>query len=64
MKMKQGDIIDNAQKSLADAGTFLNGIQGSILFNCVLRYLELKELNKLDAFNSGVFWHASGAGRN
>ena len=50
--LKQGDIIDHAQKSLADAGKFLPGIQGSILFNCVLRYLELKELGKLDAFNN------------
>jgi hypothetical protein len=31
--LKQGDIIDNAQRSLANAGTFLPGIQGSILFN-------------------------------
>jgi methyl-accepting chemotaxis protein len=27
------------------------GVQGSILFNCVLRYLELKELRKVDVFN-------------
>jgi hypothetical protein len=50
--LKQGDIIANAQASLAEAGTFLPGIQGGILCNCVLRYLELKETNKLDAFNN------------
>ncbi|MCL2761658.1 MAG: methyl-accepting chemotaxis protein [Treponema sp.] len=50
--LKQGDIIADAQKSLADAARHLPGIQGSILFNCVLRYLELKELKKVDAFNN------------
>jgi len=50
--LKQGDIITNAQKSITDAGAYLGGIQGSILFNCVLRYLELKELDKLDEFNN------------
>ena len=51
--LKQGDIIADAQESLTYAERFLPaGIQGSILFNCVLRYLELKELRKLDAFNN------------
>ena len=50
--LKQGDIITHAQESFNDAAKHLPGIQGSILFNCVLRYLELKELNKLDAFNN------------
>jgi hypothetical protein len=50
--LRQGDIIANAQDSLTEAGTFLPGIQGGILCNCVLRYLELKESNKLEAFNS------------
>jgi hypothetical protein len=50
--LKQGDIIANAEKGLSDAGTFLPGIQGGILCNCVLRYLELKETNKLNAFNN------------
>ena len=50
--LKQGDIISHAQNSLVNAGKYLSGIQGSILFNCVLRYLELKELNKLDDFNN------------
>jgi hypothetical protein len=50
--LKQGDIIANAEKSLAEAGMYLPDIQGGILCNCVLRYLELKELNKLAAFNN------------
>ncbi|MCL1814283.1 MAG: response regulator [Treponema sp.] len=50
--LKQGDIIDHTEKGLADAAHFLPGIQGCLLFNCVLRYLEIKELNKLDEFNN------------
>jgi signal transduction histidine kinase/CheY-like chemotaxis protein len=50
--LKQGDIIDHTKKGLAAAAQFLPGIQGCLLFNCVLRYLEIKELNKLDAFNN------------
>ena len=50
--LKQGDIIADAKNSVTDAQRYLPGIQGCLLFNCVLRYLELKELNKLDAFNS------------
>ena len=50
--LKQGDIIADARNSVADAQRYLPGIQGCLLFNCVLRYLELKELHKLDAFNS------------
>ena len=49
--LKQGDIIADAKRSVEDAGRFLPGIQGGILFNCVLRYLELKELRKCDEFN-------------
>jgi hypothetical protein len=50
--LKQGDIIDNTQKAVREAGEFLPDVQGALLFNCVLRYLELKELRKLDAFNN------------
>ncbi|MDR0453309.1 MAG: response regulator [Deferribacteraceae bacterium] len=50
--LNQGDIISHAEKSLEAAEQFLPSIQGCLLFNCVLRYLELKELDKLDAFNS------------
>ena len=50
--LKQGDIISDAKNSIIDAQRYLPGIQGCLLFNCVLRYLELKELNKLDTFNS------------
>jgi hypothetical protein len=50
--LKQGDIIDHTKNGLAAAAQFLPGIQGCLLFNCVLRYLEIKELNKLDAFNN------------
>lgn len=50
--LRQGDIISDARESLDSAMRFLPGIQGCILFNCVLRYLELKELNKLTSFNN------------
>jgi signal transduction histidine kinase/CheY-like chemotaxis protein len=50
--LKQGDIINHAEKSLSAAAQFLPGIQGCLLFNCVLRYLELKELDKIDSFNN------------
>ncbi|MDR0451012.1 MAG: FIST C-terminal domain-containing protein, partial [Treponema sp.] len=50
--LRQGDVISNAQSALAEARRFLpGGVQGSLLFNCVLRYLEIKELRKLDEFN-------------
>ncbi|MDR1100314.1 MAG: methyl-accepting chemotaxis protein, partial [Treponema sp.] len=50
--LRQGDIISNAKNALEEARNFIPGeIQGSLLFNCVLRYLEIKELRKLDEFN-------------
>jgi signal transduction histidine kinase/CheY-like chemotaxis protein len=50
--LRQGDIISHTEKSFADVTQFLPGIQGGLIFNCVLRYLELKELNKTDTFNN------------
>jgi len=50
--LKRGDIIGHAMNSLTTAMQFLPGIQGCMLFNCVLRYLELKELDLIDDFNS------------
>jgi signal transduction histidine kinase/CheY-like chemotaxis protein len=50
--LKQGDIIEHTKNGLAEAAQFLPGIQGCLLFNCVLRYLEIRELDKLDAFNN------------
>jgi signal transduction histidine kinase/CheY-like chemotaxis protein/HPt (histidine-containing phosphotransfer) domain-containing protein len=49
--LKRGDIIAHTEKSFADVTQFLPGIQGGLIFNCVLRYLELKEINKVNAFN-------------
>jgi len=49
--LRQGDIIANANKSIERASQFLTGIQGCLLFNCMQRYLELIELDKIDAFN-------------
>ncbi len=49
--LKQGDILDNARKALEEARDYVPNLQGAILFNCVLRYLEMKELNKLKDFN-------------
>ncbi|MDR1909466.1 MAG: FIST C-terminal domain-containing protein, partial [Spirochaetaceae bacterium] len=61
--LKQGDIIDNAEKAMREAGEFLSNVRGALLFNCVLRYLEFKELRKIDAFND-VFKGLDFAGFN
>jgi hypothetical protein len=50
--LEQGDLLANAREGLAKATGYLKGIRGAILFNCVLRYLEMKEDNKIEAFNS------------
>ena len=49
--LKHGDIIANAKESLVEARQYLPEIQGSLLINCALRYLELNELHKCDDFN-------------
>ena len=49
--LRQGDIIANAKNCIVKTSRFLTGIQGCLIFNCVQRYLELIEQNKIDAFN-------------
>jgi hypothetical protein len=50
--LQQGDMVGNAKNALEEVRTYIPGeIQGSLLFNCVLRYLETKELRKQDEFN-------------
>ncbi|MDR1301722.1 MAG: FIST C-terminal domain-containing protein [Treponema sp.] len=49
--LRRGDIIAHTRKSLEDARQYLASIQGALLFNCVLRYVEMKELNKVVEFN-------------
>ena len=49
--LEQGDIIAHAEQCLTGASQFLPGIQGVLLFNCILRYLELRELDKVNSFN-------------
>jgi hypothetical protein len=49
--LKQGDIIAHARKSLEDARQYLPHIEGALLCNCVLRYVELQQLNKIAEFN-------------
>lgn len=49
--LKQGDLLLNARNGIARARSFLPGIRGALLFNCVLRYLEMKEDNEVKAFN-------------
>jgi hypothetical protein len=61
--LKRGDIIAHARKSLEDARQYLSNIQGALLFNCVLRYIETQELGKIDEFNR-VFESVSFAGFN
>ena len=52
--LRQGDILANTRAALAEAREYLPDIQGALLFNCVLRYLEIKELKIVDSFN-GLF---------
>jgi hypothetical protein len=49
--LRRGDIIAHARTSLEDAYQYLPSIQGALLFNCVLRYVELQELKKVAEFN-------------
>jgi hypothetical protein len=50
--LKQGDLLANAREGIAKARSFLPGIRGALLFNCVLRYLEMKEDREVEAFNN------------
>jgi signal transduction histidine kinase/HPt (histidine-containing phosphotransfer) domain-containing protein/FixJ family two-component response regulator len=50
--LKQGDIIANAEDSLTGALQFIQGIQGSLIFNCAQRHMELIEQDEIDAFNN------------
>jgi signal transduction histidine kinase/CheY-like chemotaxis protein/HPt (histidine-containing phosphotransfer) domain-containing protein len=50
--LQQGNIIAHAESSLAAVEQFLPGIQGCLLFNCIQRYLELFEKEKIDTFNN------------
>ncbi len=52
--LRQGDIIEHTRSSIADARRYLPEIKGAVLFNCVLRYLEIQELKKEQEFN-GLF---------
>ncbi len=61
--LEPGDILGNARAALREAEERLGGIGGAILFNCVLRYLEIKELGASDAFN-GIFAAAPFIGFN
>jgi signal transduction histidine kinase/CheY-like chemotaxis protein len=49
--LKQGDIIAHTQNSIAKTDQFLSGIQGCLIFSCVQHYMELIEIDKVDAFN-------------
>jgi len=49
--LKQGDILENTRAALREVREYLPEIRGAILFNCVLRYLEIKELGASVAFN-------------
>ena len=61
--LKRGDIIENVRKALRDVEAYIAEPQGAILFNCLLRYLEMKELRKVDVFND-VFKHLNFIGFN
>ena len=49
--LNQGDILESARDALKKVQSYVHPIQGAILFNCVLRYLEMKEDGKLQGFH-------------
>jgi hypothetical protein len=50
---RSGDLRKSAIDAVEDAKKHLpNGIHGALLFNCVIRYMELKASHKEAAFNS------------
>ncbi|MDR1955402.1 MAG: FIST C-terminal domain-containing protein [Treponema sp.] len=61
--LKPGDLIAHTHKAVQEAALYIPNIQGALLFNCVLRYLELQELKKTDAFNR-LFSHLNCIGFN
>ncbi|MHB9293225.1 hypothetical protein Holit_02346 [Hollandina sp. SP2] len=61
--LRQGDIIAHTRKCLEDVRQYLPRIGGAVLCNCVLRYIELQELNKITEFNR-LFEHLSFIGFN
>jgi hypothetical protein len=50
--LKKGDIMANAREAVAAAEKRLGAVRGALLFNCVLRYLEMKEDRLLEPFNA------------
>ncbi len=49
--LEPGDILENAREALGEANRRLGEVRGALLFNCVLRYLELKASRSTAAFN-------------
>lgn len=41
--LKPGDIMGNARSAVSEAQRLAGPLQGAVLFNCVLRHLEMKE---------------------
>ena len=48
--LTQGDVIKNAKEALRSAEDRIGPLGGALLFNCVLRYLEMKDGGLLDEF--------------
>ncbi|MHB9294260.1 hypothetical protein Holit_03386 [Hollandina sp. SP2] len=61
--LKPGDIIAETRNALQDAASYLPRLQGAILFNCTLRWLELKAIKKVEAFHN-LFKHLPYIGFN
>ena len=50
--LEKGDLLQNTRQGLANTGQYLRKVHGAILFNCVLRYLEMKEDRLIQPFNA------------
>ncbi len=61
--LKRGDLLENGRKALAEASATVGDVGGILLFNCVLRYLEMKEVRSVEPFNT-LFSSAPMAGFN
>ena len=50
--LEKGDLIQNTRQGIAETNKYLRKVRCAILFNCVLRYLEMKEDRLIAPFNA------------
>jgi hypothetical protein len=50
--LEKGDLIQHTREGLAKTSLYLKKVQAVLFFNCVLRYLEMKEDRLIEPFNA------------